>query len=283
MKPVVLLVAFGRKGYAYAAYNFAKSIKKHYNVHIHLAHDECVEHLSDRSPFDSFTKISDELKYHKGKYSPGKVKLYLDELAPSEYVKVLYVDVDTICLKSIEPLLKELDGEQFATKVYGIGGKNDKIEYSPWTSNAIIWDRMKLNEHSKLCGVNTSFIYFERSEKINLFFTELKKNFDKYTVNDLLITWSGTMPDELIYASTLARMNIIPYSNDSTYFGNKLTITSLDELIDKHYFLSIYGPAGARALTRTRYMEFYDGLVRDVQGFKSHYIMRDKHLSHFVK
>jgi hypothetical protein len=91
------------------------------------------------------------------------------------------------------------------------------------------------------------------------------------------------MPDELIYAATIAKLGLKTHSLDNLmFFGNKLNIKGIDELKEKYYFLSIYGPGGARALTRQRYIEWYDGLVRDY-GYKSQYIMRDKHLTHFVK
>jgi hypothetical protein len=281
----ILLIAFGKKGYAYAAYNLAKSIKIHSpQSNIHIAHDGCLSVLNDLSVFDSFHVIDDNLKIGiNGKICPAKVKLSMYGFLPTKYKKVLYLDVDAICLKPIDDLINELEGKELSTKVFGKGGINDKIEYSLWASNETIWNKAELKTDSVLCGINTSYIYFERNKATENVFKQALEMYNKFEIKDLLITWSGTMPDELILSSTLAKLDVIPHSVDMIYFGNKLNITTQKELIEKHYFLAMYGPAGARALTRQRYVEWYDGWVKSFGGYASKNIMKDKHLTNFVK
>src|SRR4051812_43152634 len=119
----VFLTAYGKRGYVWSAYNFAFSIK-HFNpdVHITLYHDESLfVHLPEDQHwvFDSLIKIPDEIKFSNGKIDPAKIKVSVYDILPYDYT--LYLDVDAIALKDIQPIFQDLQrqGGYYYTHIMG--------------------------------------------------------------------------------------------------------------------------------------------------------------------
>jgi len=104
---------------------------------------------------------------------------------------------------------------------------------------------------------------------------------------DKIVTWGGTIPDELFYSATFAQMGIDPTIDiKPIFFGNYYAPESYTELAEKFYILSLYGNGVGRKETKQRYIDYYDRIMRvycSNQGiahdYKVPYIMTDKHLN----
>src|SRR6056297_2550144 len=139
---MILLVAFGKRGYGLMAHNLACSIKKHSpDLKIGLWVDEWLHsQLPDKSLFDDIRILSEsDYRNDKGKVDPAIAKTQIYRLGCEMSDKFLYLDVDGICLNDLQPLLNELKGSQIATEIIDKGGKTDKISYNIWASNENIW------------------------------------------------------------------------------------------------------------------------------------------------
>lgn len=288
---MILLCAFGKKGYAEMAYNLAYSIKKHSDIEITLAIDDCINYLwpEDRKIFDNVHKLTSEDYTTNGRIDPAKLKINLFKIG-AEYAKdFLYLDVDALCLQDIRPFFEALkkDGRSYITEVIDKGGKDDEIEYMYWMTNKDAWDVFKLKEDSIFQAIQTSWAFFKNDAKGKSLHKEVVKLFDTTPIDRLKNKWGGTMPDELIYGAALAKKGLDP-SFESTpkpiYFGSKLLIDSQQELIDNYILLSVYGNGEGVTLTRPTYLEWYDQLLRrwmkqegKQHKYKIHSAMRDKH------
>ena len=107
----VVLFAFGKVGYYQAAYNLAYSIKYHSpNVKISLFVDDikkCKNATGDINNYvDSLNEIEHSDLYVDGKFDPAMLKVSLYKYLP--FKNNLYLDVDAICLKDIQPLIDDL-------------------------------------------------------------------------------------------------------------------------------------------------------------------------------
>ena len=283
----IILLGFGKRGYSFAAYNMLKSIR-YFNDNIpvtFVTDKECARHI-DVSGFSKVKYLSEKEYITAGKIDPAKVKTNLYKYL--DYDHNLYLDVDGVLLKDIEPLLdKCIDKEgYYFTDVIDSGKRNDVINYSVWASNENIWERFDLNEDSIYPAIQSSWAYIQKSKESRAFFkqvnTEFKKGFDK----PLKIQWGGTLPDELFFSAVCAKNDMIPrFDEYPIFFGNKYRI---NESMDDFYVLSIYGNGGGRTLTKQVYIKMYDRKMQKYMRkwskghiYKSNYIMDDKHANHF--
>src|SRR3990172_3816152 len=107
----IVLLAFGKRGYGFAAYNLAVSIRAFNNtIPITIYHDDIAfgqieEHKL--SIFDKRIPIKRESLYNNGSFDPGYVKVNIYDLLP--YDLTMYLDVDALCLKDIAPLFEQIE------------------------------------------------------------------------------------------------------------------------------------------------------------------------------
>ncbi len=279
----VVLLAFGKRGYAFAAYNLAFSIK-HFNpdIPVALLHDGvCNKELFNLKPFDHVIEMPPECFFHEGKFMPAKVKVGLYEYLPFD--GNLYLDVDAIALKDIQPLIDELHKSRkyYQTHVVDTGGKADKIKYSPWATNDTIWEFFKLKEAAKFPSIQSSFCYIKKSDTAAKFFEQVQDNFE-FPLTSLKEKWGGSLPDELIFSGTCAKKGLIPQANAENvlFFGDEHSPLSYSDIVNQHYILSLYGNAMGKTKTKIRYWEWYDRLMvvytNGKHLFKSNYIREDK-------
>lgn len=285
----IILLAFGKRGYGFAAYNLAASLK-HFNkeVFVHLLYSsKATEQLTEeeKTVFDKYEEMPESYYMTNGKIDPGKAKVsFYKHLI---YNEALYIDVDSLALQDITPLFKQLQAKEgfFYTDVWGQGGFNDEIEYNLWATNENIYNFFNLNkETDKISAVNTSFIFIRKGKEAEKFFKKLLENYSKFPMELLLRKWGLTMPDELIYTGTMAQLNINPKTDfpRPVFFGNTISSKTFTQLQNEYYMLSIYGDNGPRKLTRLMYLDWYDGLIKKqykIKGYKTSYIMPDKHLN----
>lgn len=287
----ILLLAFGRKGYAYAAYNISLSIKIHSpDVHITLYTDENVASYVENFNFCDEVKFLSEDEYKTdGKIDPAKIKTDLYSYLP--YDETLYLDVDGVVLKDIQPLITDLSKEKghILTDVLGKGKRGEKFNYDIWATHEDMWKFFSLDEDSILPTTQSSYMYIKKCKKSEEVFKKAKSYFKKgFDKRKLLENWGGTIPDELIFNGTFAKLGYIPETEiKPIFFGfNKGPVLSPTEIEERYYILSIYGNGSGRTLTRPRYLELYDKIMmknNKLAGqhhkYKRSHIMNDKHLN----
>lgn len=284
----IVLMAFGKAGYYYAAFNMAMSIK-YFNpkIKITLLHDGShLDKLMHLGFFDKMVKIKNADLYDKGALCPAKAKIAVYNYLP--YQHNLYLDVDGIALQDVEPLLDycvEKD-KPYLTEVRGTGKKKDVINYAIWTENGKAWDFFNLKEDSNFPAIQSSFAYIQKGSESKKIFDTAKRFYNKgFDKKDLKMQWGGTIPDELIFSGTCAKLDYNPSAGlYPIFFGWQFVDMTFTEIAEKHYILSLYGNGKGKTLTKLRYKEYYDRLIRKYsmnmgvsQPYKSLYIMRDKH------
>lgn len=283
----VVLFAFGPRGYHFAAYNLAMSLKiVSPNVRIALFHNgKGFGQIPDIRVFDRIHTLPDDVVYSKGKIDPAKVKTHIYDYLP--YDENLYLDVDACALQPIEPLLAHLRKQKgfYLTDVVGRGRKGDKINYAIWSDHNTIWDFFKLKPDAIYPAIQSSFAYIRKCDKAEKFFAKVKSFYAKdFPLKKIAMRWGGTIPDELIFSGTCANMGIMPSAGISPiFFGWQLKGDTFTQIQSKFYFTAVYGNGQGKTLTKLKYLEWYDKLMQGYSRqsgkhfFRHHYIMTDKH------
>lgn len=267
MKQGVFLVAFGKKGYVQFAYNLADSIKFfNPNIHITLYHDESIEFLPDheRAIFDNLIPIPTEVKYHNHKIDPPFIKTSVYDVLP--YEENLYLDVDALCFKDIQPLLDELSQlkEDFYCPTYGVYHKSqgDHAPFIEWAQPLDIYRHFHLNDETSFPAPQSSFQWIRKSEVTKQLYKKVQENLaSPIPLSRLVNQWGGTQPDELYLGGALAQMNIVPeQGKEYMFFGHvRDQVRTLTQIRDAVYFLSVYG---GYMFTRQEYTEWYDRVLK---------------------
>jgi len=252
MEKGILLIAFGKKSYGFLAYNLAVSIRHHNKtIPIQLVHDDSSIAQLGANQLDIFdVKVKAQINIS----NPGQTKIEL--LKYSQFENTLFIDVDSIALKDIEPLIDELISKnmEIGTMVYDNYKltDGDDVQKLNWAYGTDIFEFYKLHKRDILPCINTSIIFYKKSAIA--FFDEVLARFN-FPFQQLKLSWGGTMPDELPFSvSLIGRKNYcIPES--AMLFGNKPLTDSDTELKDNYYMLSIYG---GKNYTKLRFTEMYD-------------------------
>lgn len=285
----VLLSAFGRRGYAFAAFNMALSIKATSpGVEVTLAIDKEIYEQLLPNKFDVFDRIVEipKSRFYTNRIDPAVYKTSIYDFIP--YDETLILDVDGCVMKDLNPLLDDLSKREgyIYTDVFGTGGKDDDIRYSIWAGNDYMWERFGLSDTSVLPSIQSSWMWVRKADAKE-YFTRLQENYRKGADRTRVNLWGGTLADEMFFAGTFAQMGIIPkIEYEPIFFGNYFAELSLTELTDKYYVLSLYGNGKGRKEVKLKYIEFYDRLMREYcnrlghnHDYKVQYIMADKHLN----
>lgn len=289
-KQGIVLFAFARRGYAYMAYNLAFTIK-YYNpsIDITLFIDEKIaKYLNDHEYFDNiYTLPSHYIITPKQGVDPCCVKINIYDLMP--YDENIYLDVDAIAFKDLQPLINTLsnDRRNYVTQVIDIGGYNENIEYDVWAKKDYIWDFFELDkEKDKYPAVQTSFAFFRKSEEMDSFYNDLKKYYEKgFDKSKMITRWGGSLPDEMFYSAVCAKKGLNPKSEiNPIYFGNGYTKDEDSFVKENFYLLAIYGNGRGRTLTKQKYLDMYDNILNKIfrEKGKEHIyptriVMTDKH------
>lgn len=278
--PNVAILAFGRRGYGYGAANLALSIREHGDANIHLFIEGAVlKHLPEfhRSLFTTIEVLEQENFWTSGKLDPGKCKCRLYDLLPEG--EWLYIDADTLCLKSIDPLWKELsgDGRPFICEVID--------DYTPWASPESI--RSKIGQDgASVYGVQTSWMFIrkEPSEEHLCGHVRDMHEASLWHRNELDHLWGRSMPDELLYSTACAKLGYNPTGPRATFYG-KDRGHPREEIQANFTFLSLYGNGRGRTLVKPEYVQMYDPILSPMYAakgeahmFKSHLVTKDKYL-----
>lgn len=294
----IVLIAFNKRGYSFAAVNLAMSIRT-FDPKMQitlLTDDKALGYINNKlnnwtGLFNNIKIIPDKVLYGPRGIDPAKVKTHLYDLLP--YHHNLYLDVDACALKSLQPLMEHLKAQKgyYLTDVRGTGKFGEKINYGIWAPHAKIWPFYGLKKDAVFPAIQSSFAYIRKTKACEGFFQKLVDNYEKdYPIKDLSMQWGGTMPDELLFSVTCAQKKLIPDAGvRPIFFGNVIDTIQPKELAARFYLLSIYGNGTGDTLTKLDYLEMYDRLMmkyyRD-KGFEFRYkyplIMQDKHANNRV-
>jgi hypothetical protein len=279
----VVLFAFGKVGYYQAAYNLACSIK-YYSpfVNISLFVDDinkCNGATYDINMYvDSINQIEHSDLYVDGKLDPAMLKVSLYKYLP--YNNNLYLDVDAICLKDIQPLIDDLVGTKRHYISHCLGyhtidlGRN--IETMVWAYADDVWEHFKLDGNAILPSINSSIQFIKKGKEAEVLFDLLHL---LYTTNQLPLKrlrskWGNGQPDELYMNVALAMTAYDPsYKNDGVMDDGKtkkgfihfspVRGLSFQEVIDNYYFQSYYG---GRNYTSRFYTEWLERLLKSIMS-----------------
>lgn len=272
----VVLFAFGKRGYYWAAYNLAFSIKSfNPSIPITLFVDNYVTATSscDLHRFiDEIKEVDNNDLFTDGKFDPGKLKVSLYDYLP--YKHNLYLDVDAIAVKDITPLLDELvaTGRPYVSHCVGYHtiAQGRAIPSMQWAWADDIWERYKLDADAVLPAINSSLQFITMGKEAAKLYDIAKT---LYTTNQiptekLRMKWGGGQPDELYMNIALCLAGIDPgYKNEGRIKGSESGFIhfamqrgmTFQEVTDNFYLQSYYGGAG---FTPRFYTEWLDRLLK---------------------
>lgn len=285
----VLIIAFGKRGYGFAAINLAVSIKTfNPKIKIHLAYEEQTmsqvpHHVVDRF-FDSTSVIVvDEME-------PAKLKWKY--MADSPFYRTLFLDADGMALKDVAPLFDKFRGKFLQVQYMGQGQKgNTGISYDAWSDEGHehTYTTFGIPETKDWFTCQTSFVYFEQGAKWEKAQKEILANFDKPFDRSLMrFQWGGFLPDELMVSVYISKQKdptaFLNPKEDVIFFPSQ--IQPISDVCDNYFILSLYGSDRGRSLVRPMWFEYYDKmLIRHYEKhglehwYKSNIVMKDKLLS----
>lgn len=132
----ILLISLGGNNYAGWAVNMAASLRYNSpNVKIAVVVDDKSKAVLINYPqlfdfiIDANTK---DYTNDEGKFAPGKMKLAMYDYSPFE--KTIYLDIDGLVIRDIEPLFERLNGHDVASQVNSITTPEESTWPCQWMS-----------------------------------------------------------------------------------------------------------------------------------------------------
>jgi hypothetical protein len=229
----VVLLAFGKPQYYWAAYNLAFSIRKHSpNVNITVLFDDPIKALSHCHDLMQYINhighIALEDIYTNKKLDPGKVKVNLYKYLP--YDRNLYLDVDAIAVKDIQPMIDELSqsGKDYISHCVGYHtiDKGRDFKEMQWAWADKMWAHFNLLESYVMPAINSSMQWIVKGSQAEAIYRTAKDLYfnNPIPIKELRMKWGGGQPDELYMNVALAIHGIDPAlkaytKNDSSEGG----------------------------------------------------------------
>ncbi len=287
----IVLLGIGDTAYGKFAANMAISIKQ-YNkdLPIQLIYEKkTIEHLTDwhKSFIDVFTEIDPIDCYEKNKLIPALAKLSVYKYA--HFDENIYLDVDGLCLKSLDGLFEICKEGYYFSQVVGrylVEKEPKEFPEMQWCKPEVFIKHFDLKVGDIVPALNTSFQYFKKCEESEILFnTALKCLTNGISNKDRWFKWGkdNLQPDELYMNIALSKVGIYPILSPSEkviYFDDK-RIKNIAEIEEKFYILGLYG--GIR-FTHTSLQEYYDRVMEKIcrstykrdHVYKCHNLMRRK-------
>lgn len=273
----VVLFAFGKPHYYGAAYNLAFSIKRfNSGLKIALFVDDISKVHGYANGLADYVDLINEIKSEHlttgGKLDPGKLKVNLYEYLPFEHN--IYLDVDAVALKDIEPMVNELinAGKDYISHTVGYHTikQGRAIPSMQWAWADDIWEHFGLSETAVLPAINSSIQYIRKgiqAEKIYIIAKDYYEN-KPLPVQKLRMKWGGGQPDELYMNVALAILGLDPAiiqvgqtdgsENGYIHFAMQRRLT-FEQITERFYLQSYYGGQG---FTPLFYVEWLDRLLK---------------------
>jgi hypothetical protein len=259
----VVLVAFGKPQYYWAAYNLAYSIKR-FNKDLQIAlisdsKDRALYYCHDlTNQIDVYVDLPEQHIYTNKKLDPGKAKVLLFDYLPFHYN--LYLDVDAVCLKDLQPLIDQLiaNDAKYATRVVGEQtidqGRDFKAMQWAWADQ--LWQHFGLAKSDKIYAINSSIQFIEKCPEAEAIYRTAADMYlnNPMPINKLRMKWGGGQPDELYFNVSFGKNNFKPYEIDAICFQMNREF-SYAQIEERFYLMSYYGGKG---FTPTFYIEWLD-------------------------
>ena len=284
----VVLLAFGKLQYYWAAYNLAFSINKHNpNVNITVLFDDPGKALSQCHDLMKYVNhighIALDDIYTNKKLDPGKVKVNLYKYLP--YDCNLYLDVDAIALKDIQPMIDELSqsGKDYISHCVGYHtiDKGRDFKEMQWAWADKMWAHFNLLPSYVMPAINSSMQWIVKGSQTEAIYRTAKDLYfnNPIEIKDLRMKWGGGQPDELYMNVALAIHGIDPalkaYTKNSGSEGGMIHFAmqrglTYQEIIENYYLQSYYGGAG---FTPRFYIDWLDRMLNaDFKAIGSRHI-----------
>jgi hypothetical protein len=272
----VVLLAFGKPQYYWAAYNLAFSIRKHSpNINITVLFDDPIKALSHCQDLMQYINhighIALEDIYTNKKLDPGKVKVNLYKYLP--YDRNLYLDVDAIALKDIQPMIDELaqSGKDYISHCVGYHtiDKGRDFKEMQWAWADKMWAHFNLLSSYVMPAINSSMQWIVKGSQAEAIYRTAKDLYfnNPIPIKELRMKWGGGQPDELYMNVALAIHGIDPalkaYEKNDGSEGGMIHFSmqrglSYQEVIENYYLQSYYGGAG---FTPRFYIDWLDRML----------------------
>lgn len=185
---------WGNRAYGYAAHNLALSLN-HYSPSIPitiLTDSEAKKGL--RLP-DLFHQIID---LPVTPVDPALAKMQIYDKLP--YQETIFMDVDGLMLRDIEPLFDELsNGGDYRCHVHAWYDKDspDSLPMMVWAKRSTIWNHYGFTDE-KLPATQSSLQYIRKGDFCRNLFNRMQSNYaNRIPVDQLANRWGGGQPDEL--------------------------------------------------------------------------------------
>ena len=256
-------MAFGKPQYYWAAFNLAYSIKR-FNPTLQIAliadsKERALYHCHELGQcIDTFVELPEQHIYTNKKLDPGKAKVLLYDYLPYHYN--LYLDVDAVCLKDLQPLIEQLiaNDAKYATHViaeHSIDKGRDFIQMQ-WAWADSLWEHFGLTKEDKIYAINSSIQFIEKCDEAEAIFrtaADLYLN-NPMPLGKLRMKWGGGQPDELYFNVSFGKNKFKPYEIDVVCFqmNREYTFTQIEE---RFYLMSYFGGKG---FTPSFYIEWLD-------------------------
>ena len=284
----VVLLAFGKVQYYWAAYNLAFSIKKHSpNVNITVMFDDPSKAISQCHNLMNYVNhighIAADDIYTNKKLDPGKVKVNLYKYLP--YDCNLYLDVDAIALKDIQPMIDELSqsGKDYISHCVGYHtiDKGRDFKEMQWAWADRMWAHFNLLPSYVMPAINSSMQWIVKGSQTEAIYRTAKDLYfnNPIAIKDLRMKWGGGQPDELYMNVALAIHGIDPalkaYTKNSGSEGGMIHFAmqrglTYQDIINNYYLQSYYGGAG---FTPRFYIDWLDRMLNaDFKAIGSRHI-----------
>ncbi len=251
----ICLAAHGKRGNYFAAYNLAFSIKHHDpKAKILLIHDGALKHIADPSVFDKIAEVDEKVTKQQGILDPTNIKLNTYRIATKHFKAFLYLDVNSVAFKSLQPYYDRVSEMEFAADVKCPDG-------SVWASSECIKEQFELEKDDVFHDVSMSF-YFAKQTKGNtaMFKDALKLNKETFKDRSKLFTnWGEPLPEELILGGALCRrgfdatIDVPMYDNTNNH--------TIQHIRETYYLMSL-------TYAKKTYFNFYDNYLQKM--FRSH-------------
>jgi hypothetical protein len=273
----VVLLAFGKIQYYWAAYNLAFSIKKfNPSIRIALITDDKGKALSQCPELGVLTELINDIAqddiYTNKKLDPAKLKVKLYDYLP--YERNLYLDVDAIALKDIQPMIDELSqsGKDYISHTVGYHtiDKGRDFKEMQWAWADKIWAHFELPADAVMPAINSSMQWIVKGEQAAAIYRTAQDLYlnNPIPLKDLRMKWGGSQPDELYMNISMAIHKVDPalkaYDKIKTSEGGMIHFAmtrglTFQEITEKFYLQSYYGGNG---FTPNFYIDWLDRMLK---------------------
>jgi hypothetical protein len=265
----VVLMAFGKPQYYWAAYNLAYSIKR-FNKSIQIA---LISEPSEKGSLYYCPELADVIDLNidlpnanyntNKKLDPAKAKLLIYDLLPFD--SNLILDVDGVCLKDLNPLLQDLSNSKKDYQAIKVGShtidKGRDFKEMIWAYADNVFEHFELPKDAELIAINSSAQFVRKSETAKELFqiaSDLLINTPLPT-SKLRSKWGGGQPDELYLNVAITKLKLdVELENDIVYLTNKRELEFAE--IQQKYF--IMGYFGGQGYTSRYYIDWLDRLLK---------------------